>query len=354
MLQKAPFDSNTKFVRKCFACSDPNHLISECPKRKNEKAFLGGAWDEEENETQEEGKEICLMAIHAPSSERDDKACLVGQIDNEVLPNSFEFNFDNFVKLCDLSSRVSTSNANLKEENSSLKLEVCLNGVVQEEDWIIDSGCTTHMTGKKDFFTRYKEHNGGDVIFGGDVRLKSSVKIFVSLPFMTLPLCGIGDLGMEYLTKFEPKAYEGVFLGYSLESKAYRVLNKYTNVIEESLDVNFDETPPPKSKPLVDDDVIEQEAIVSSTNQNESKEVEETNEKESHLENDSSKDNLESTTDLKHIKDHPIEQFGMENSKPMATRMATNVKLTLEGEGDSFDSTKYRGMIGSLLYLMAS
>ncbi|XP_071727458.1 uncharacterized mitochondrial protein AtMg00810-like [Rutidosis leptorrhynchoides] len=44
----------------------------------------------------------------------------------------------------------------------------------------------------------------------------------------------------------------------------------------------------------------------------------------------------------------------MENSKPMATPMATNIKLTLEGEGDSSDSTKYRGMIGSLLYLTAS
>ncbi|XP_071714441.1 secreted RxLR effector protein 161-like [Rutidosis leptorrhynchoides] len=38
----------------------------------------------------------------------------------------------------------------------------------------------------------------------------------------------------------------------------------------------------------------------------------------------------------------------------MATLMATNVKLTLEGEGEPFDSTKYRGMIGSLLYLTAS
>ncbi|XP_071712583.1 uncharacterized mitochondrial protein AtMg00810-like [Rutidosis leptorrhynchoides] len=44
----------------------------------------------------------------------------------------------------------------------------------------------------------------------------------------------------------------------------------------------------------------------------------------------------------------------MENSKPMATPMATNVKLTLEGEGGPFYSTKYKGMIGSLLYLMAS
>ncbi|XP_071685925.1 uncharacterized mitochondrial protein AtMg00810-like [Rutidosis leptorrhynchoides] len=49
-----------------------------------------------------------------------------------------------------------------------------------------------------------------------------------------------------------------------------------------------------------------------------------------------------------------LKKFGMENAKPMATPMAINVKLTLEREGDSFDSTKYRGMIRSLLYLTAS
>ncbi|XP_071739734.1 uncharacterized mitochondrial protein AtMg00810-like [Rutidosis leptorrhynchoides] len=38
----------------------------------------------------------------------------------------------------------------------------------------------------------------------------------------------------------------------------------------------------------------------------------------------------------------------------MATPMATNVKLTLEGEGEPFDSTKYRGMIRFLLYLTVS
>ncbi|XP_071685867.1 secreted RxLR effector protein 161-like [Rutidosis leptorrhynchoides] len=38
----------------------------------------------------------------------------------------------------------------------------------------------------------------------------------------------------------------------------------------------------------------------------------------------------------------------------MATPMVTNVKLTLEGEGEPVDSTKYKGMIGSLLYLTAS
>ncbi|GKB93282.1 retrovirus-related pol polyprotein from transposon TNT 1-94 [Tanacetum coccineum] len=66
----------------------------------------------------------------------------------------------------------------------------------------------------------------------------------------------------DYLTKFDPKSYEGVFLGYSQNSKAYIILNKHTRKIEESLNVTFDETPPPsKTLPLVDDDLDEEEAI---------------------------------------------------------------------------------------------
>ena len=49
-----------------------------------------------------------------------------------------------------------------------------------------------------------------------------------------------------------------------------------------------------------------------------------------------------------------LKKFGMENAKPIDTPMATNTKLTLEGEGEAIDNTKYRGMIGSLLYLTAS
>ncbi|GKA20865.1 retrovirus-related pol polyprotein from transposon TNT 1-94, partial [Tanacetum coccineum] len=65
-----------------------------------------------------------------------------------------------------------------------------------------------------------------------------------------------------YLTKFDPKLDEGVFLGYSQNSKAYIILNKHTRKIEESLNVTFDETPPPsKTLPLVDDDLDEEEAI---------------------------------------------------------------------------------------------
>ncbi|GKC54691.1 retrovirus-related pol polyprotein from transposon TNT 1-94 [Tanacetum coccineum] len=71
----------------------------------------------------------------------------------------------------------------------------------------------------------------------------------------------------DYLTKFDPKSYEGVFLGYSQNSKAYIILNKQTMKVEESLNVTFDETPPPpKTSPLEDDELVEEEAIeVSKT-----------------------------------------------------------------------------------------
>nr|KAJ0209889.1 hypothetical protein LSAT_V11C400174360 [Lactuca sativa] len=45
----------------------------------------------------------------------------------------------------------------------------------------------------------------------------------------------------DHLSKFESRSDEGIFLGYSFSSVAYRVLNKRTRVIEESTDVHFDE-----------------------------------------------------------------------------------------------------------------
>ncbi|GJR33808.1 retrovirus-related pol polyprotein from transposon TNT 1-94 [Tanacetum coccineum] len=66
----------------------------------------------------------------------------------------------------------------------------------------------------------------------------------------------------DYLKKFDPKSYEDIFLGYSQNSKAYIILNKHTRKVKESLNVTFDETPPPsKTSPLVDDDLDEEETI---------------------------------------------------------------------------------------------
>ncbi|GKB74275.1 hypothetical protein Tco_0935687 [Tanacetum coccineum] len=49
-----------------------------------------------------------------------------------------------------------------------------------------------------------------------------------------------------------------------------------------------------------------------------------------------------------------LKKFRLEDSKPTKTSMSTEIKLTKDNEADSVDSTKYQGMIGSLLYLTAS
>jgi hypothetical protein len=49
---------------------------------------------------------------------------------------------------------------------------------------------------------------------------------------------------MDKLGKFDAKADEGIFLGYSPTSKTYRVYNERALIVEESIHVAFDETPP--------------------------------------------------------------------------------------------------------------
>ncbi|GJZ49870.1 retrovirus-related pol polyprotein from transposon TNT 1-94, partial [Tanacetum coccineum] len=100
----------------------------------------------------------------------------------------------------------------------------------------------------------------------------------------------------DYLTKFDPKSYEGVFLGYSQNSKAYIIFNKHTMKIKESLNVTFNETPhPSKTSPLVDDDLDEVEAIKVTEKKN--------------LENDIEDETLEidEIVNIKESRNHPLE-----------------------------------------------
>ncbi|GJX93090.1 retrovirus-related pol polyprotein from transposon TNT 1-94 [Tanacetum coccineum] len=119
----------------------------------------------------------------------------------------------------------------------------------------------------------------------------------------------------DYLTKFDPKSYEGVFLGYSQNSKAYIILNKHTMKIKESLNVTFDETPPPsKTSPLVDDDLDEKEAIKVTKKKN--------------LENDIEDETLEidEVVNIKESRKHPLENvIGNLNQRILSDGVSTLV-----------------------------
>nr|GFA39538.1 retrovirus-related Pol polyprotein from transposon TNT 1-94 [Tanacetum cinerariifolium] len=67
---------------------------------------------------------------------------------------------------------------------------------------------------------------------------KPSVKFFHIFGFV----CYIVRDG-ENLDKMKEKGDECIFVGYSTQSRAYRVFNKRTRVIMESIHVNFDELP---------------------------------------------------------------------------------------------------------------
>nr|GEV82640.1 retrovirus-related Pol polyprotein from transposon TNT 1-94 [Tanacetum cinerariifolium] len=102
----------------------------------------------------------------------------------------------------------------------------------------------------------------------------------------------------DYLTMFDPKSYEGVFLGYSQNSKAYIVLNKHTKKVKESLNMTFTKTPPPSmTSPLEDDDLDEEEAI---------KVIEKKN-----LENDIVDETLEidEKVNINESRNHPLENI---------------------------------------------
>ena len=72
----------------------------------------------------------------------------------------------------------------------------------------------------------------------------------------------------DNLGKFDPKSYVGVFLGYSNSSKAYRVYNKRTLVVEESMYVTFDEFNPSSTEKIVVDDNAEEEQQEEGSNDN--------------------------------------------------------------------------------------
>ncbi|GKA20316.1 retrovirus-related pol polyprotein from transposon TNT 1-94 [Tanacetum coccineum] len=137
----------------------------------------------------------------------------------------------------------------------------------------------------------------------------------------------------DYLTKFDPKSYEGIFLGYSQNSKAYIILNKHTRKVKESLNVTFDETPPPsKTSPLVDDDLDEEEAIKVTEKKN--------------LESDTVDETLgiEEIVNIKESRNHALENvIGNLTKEPLDHKPKTKARLVAQGynqqEGIDYDET---------------
>ncbi|KAL8093193.1 hypothetical protein AgCh_035182 [Apium graveolens] len=122
----------------------------------------------------------------------------------------------------------------------------------------------------------------------------------------------------EYLKKFDSKSDEGIFLGYSNNSKAYRVFNLKSLVVEESMNVAFDESKPPvKYKDLVDQENIEQDDIENIIRQFENMDIG-TPVYKNPLEIDEKEDELPKA--IHTIKSHPLDNVLGDLKKGVQTR----------------------------------
>nr|GFC09899.1 retrovirus-related Pol polyprotein from transposon TNT 1-94 [Tanacetum cinerariifolium] len=88
---------------------------------------------------------------------------------------------------------------------------------------------------------------------------KPSVKFF----HIFGSICYIARDG-ENLDKMKEKCDECIFVGYSTQSRAYRVFNKRTRVIMESIHVNFDELPLMASDQISSDPAPEYRTVTTS------------------------------------------------------------------------------------------
>ncbi|GJY93262.1 putative ribonuclease H-like domain-containing protein [Tanacetum coccineum] len=144
-----------------------------------------------------------------------------------------------------------------------------------QDHGVIDSGCSRHMTGNMSYLTDYEEIDRGYVAFGGNPKggkitgkeavntacyvqnrvlvvkphNKTPYELFhgrtPTLSFMRPFGCPVTILNtIDHLGKFDGKADEGFFVGYSLNSKAFRVFNSRTRIVEENLHIRFSENTP--------------------------------------------------------------------------------------------------------------
>nr|GEV44700.1 retrovirus-related Pol polyprotein from transposon TNT 1-94 [Tanacetum cinerariifolium] len=173
---RQPWNDKKTFQR---SCDDKNECLKP-PKDKNQRAFARGSWSDYGKEDDEKVK---------------DKTCLVAQASSEI----------------------------------------CLGVNLKPDEWIKDSGCSKHMTSNRKLFSSYKEYNGGNVIFGSNLRGN---------------IIGKGQICDNKCS-----------VTFSEHDSEITKDSKVIDRVKESLNVTFDETPPPsKTSPLVDDDLDEEEA----------------------------------------------------------------------------------------------
>ncbi|GKA09148.1 zf-CCHC domain-containing protein [Tanacetum coccineum] len=120
--RKAKEDKNGKVDRKCFKCGVLNHFISDWPKHSynDQKAFVGGSWNDSDEDVDLKKDEICLVAHESNEVHSDTLYYSSSSLDDETLQNEYN-------KLCKISLKLE-KNKGINEECTSC-LDLDANGI---------------------------------------------------------------------------------------------------------------------------------------------------------------------------------------------------------------------------------
>nr|GEZ97361.1 copia protein [Tanacetum cinerariifolium] len=187
-----------KFFKRRGRCGDPNHLIGEClkpPKDKNQRAFVGGSWSDSGEEDDEKViNETCLMA----------------QASSEVCFESFYF-----------------SDENSSIDDSTLDSQLC------------DNKC------RVTFSEHDSEITKEGTVIENKTRCLELLHMDLFGPFAVWSYKGnlytlviVDDYSRDYLTEFDPKSYEGVFLDEEEAIKVTEKKNLENDIEDETLEID--------------------------------------------------------------------------------------------------------------------
>ncbi|GKA71151.1 retrovirus-related pol polyprotein from transposon TNT 1-94, partial [Tanacetum coccineum] len=373
-------DKNDKSDRKCFRCGDPNHLIGECPKPpkdKNQRAFIVGSWSNSVEKDDEKAKdETCLVAqasnedgkvigrgirkkglyVMKLGNKPKDKICLATIDENstlwhrrlghanmrliqslaskELVRNLPKLKFDqHFCDACKIGKQAHASHKAKNIVSTTRCLEL-LHMDLFGPSAIRSYGGNLYTLVIVDDYSRYTWTRF----------LKNKTEAFEQFEIFSRKIqnqlgCSIVSIRTDHGREFDNEVQFGEFCnanGYSQNSKAYIILNKHTMKIKESLNVTFDETPPPsKTSPLADDDLDEVEEIKVTEKKN--------------LENDIDDETLkiDEVVNIKESRNHPLENvIGNLNQRTLRSQAQNQSNLfcfisTIEPKNMTIIGTKW-------------
>jgi hypothetical protein len=156
-----PNKSKTKGKRSCFKCGKIGHFIANCPDNdSDQEQGKNGKWEKKKTYKKAKGE--------AHLGKEWDSDCSSSDSDNEGLA----------------ASAFNKSSLFPDEHHTCLMAKEKKVYASEGSSWIIDSGCTNHMTGEKKMFTSYvKNKDSQDSIIFGDEnqgKVKGLGKIAIS------------------------------------------------------------------------------------------------------------------------------------------------------------------------------